>query len=1455
MRSALSSGAGAGNFVMLRNMFIELHRTFHRLSESSDHPGLHALFSDRKRLGWDELIQEHRVVLLAEAGSGKTEEIRHIARCLRAEGRAAFFLRLEHVVQCFEFAFEEGSFVEFLNWISTDEEGWLLLDSVDEARLKAPSDFDLAIRKLGTLLTSARQRAHVLITSRASAWRYKTDLALCTKHLPFTRPAAPLRVNKDARGNEVVIPPDGTTKEKEDPEFKIVALDDLSTAQIRIFATANGISDTEAFLDAIERADAWSFTTRPQDLEELIEFWNDKSRIGSRLELMRNSIDRRLTERDQNRADTRPLSNEQARRGAKLIATAVTMAHYATIRVPDGTDNINGLSVKSILNDWNDSDCATLLARPLFDEATYGTVRFHHRSVREYLTAELFADMLQKQTSRRRIEELFFRTQYGLDVIVPVMRPILPWLAIFDEKIRDRVYQVEPEILFEGGDPSQLPLEMRRQILNRVCEQLASGSSSRSMQDHAAVQRIAHVDLTADVKQLIDEFAASNEVLWFLFRIVWLGQLVDALPEAKHAALASTSGYYVRIAAFRAVAVLGSTEDNEVLRQCFLNEAETLDRRSLAELINSTEPMPKTIDWLFQCLRKVGDIVPQGGDQLTEATMAYVEKADISTLRSIIDQAKALLSEPPVVERRHCEVSEKHAWLLAAAGRAVEKLVKARNPAALEPTSLTILHKLSVSRDYSSTYFGDSKHELDTLVPNWPELNLALFWYHVAQERKWCNRKKNERLTDWWQTIILPSFAQIGLLDFAQMLKQISTRSDMDDKLMALSIAFKLYIDAGRPSDRLKSLKQAVHGDELLTARLRELLHPPKQPAEVRQFEKSNRDFERRQEQRSRQIQEDRDQWREHLIANFEQLRQPDLAQPAVVSNAQYYLHQQMYNAPGASSNRSESNWRVLESEFGEPVARAFRDGVVAYWRQFRPKLVSEGASSGSTDFETIFGLTGLAIEAHEVEDWPDTLSDGDAELAFRYAMHELNGFPPWSPQLFAKFPEVIGRMSLQEINYELATEDENTDSYYLLYDVSWDGTWLWDAIGSSLCETVAANEPKNLYNLEHVLKILQGSSISDDKLAELASRKSLSIELTGHAAYWFATWIGVRPEDAIAALEKHFVLLPTDEEQTTFAMIFVTQLLGGRKTLASTMREAYRTPVNLKSLYLFLHRYIRHQEDIDRAGKGAYTPDLRDNAQEARDRLIVLLNDIPGKDAVLALEEISKLHPNEDSRPWFKLQAKAKAEHDADNTPWSVAQVREFCDEQERTPSNHRELFDLAVMRLVDLKDDLEGGDSSNASLLLSADDESEVRKYIGNWCRALARGGSSIPQKEKPPDSKKPDLRWHSGGFDAPVPVELKLADKWTGPELFERLENQLCGDYLLDSRSSRGIYLLVYRGSKKTWELPGNGGAAPLVNLVQALQDYWLRISDRYRNIDDIRVIGIDLTQRSQGSTQQR
>jgi len=1436
-----------------RYNFVELNRTFHEFSQyagESNDADLSRAFPVGNRFSWSDLSQEYRVVLLSEAGSGKTEEIRNAALTLRGEGKAAFFIRLEHVPRDFEDAFELGSFEQFQKWLTSEEEGWLLLDSVDEARLRSPGDFELAIRKLGRRISTATDRTHLVITGRTPAWRPKTDLALCKRHLPFTSPttavAAPLQQMAENDPTASV-----RTVQRESPEdstFKLVALDDLSSDQIEAFARARGITDTTAFLHAVERADAWSFTSRPQDLEEMTEFWIDEGRIGSRLELIRNSISRRLTERDQDRADTRPLSLEDARQGVRVLAAATTLGQEPTIRVPDGADYCKGLPVHEVLPGWDENKQATLLSRPIFDEAIYGTVRFHHRSVREYLMAEWLAELLDRETSRRKVEALFFRKQYGLDVIVPTLRPVLPWLAILDGKVRERLRQIAPEVVFEGGDPSQLPLDTRRTILHEVCEQMASGTSSRSAANYDAVQRFANADLVDDVRSLIQKYSGNDELAGFLLRMIWLGELAAALPDAKAAALSDSLSTYTRIAAFRAVKAIGSETDYEDIRQTFLDEAPDLKREWLGELIQNTIPSPETIAWLLAALAKSAEKERYSVDSLTDAVGEFAQAADIALLPDLVSGLNDLLHQLPVIERRYCEVSQKFGWLIKAAAQSVERLIRERQPAALEPPALSVLRDFRAAQDYGVDEVQNSKFVFATLIPEWPELNRALFWYDVEKTRTGLEKKRGERLDEFWRVPVFGAFWRFGEDDFEYIAGQIISQPLGDDRLVALSLAFRLYVDSGRPRRWRERLKALVASDRELAGRLDKYLKPPPQSKEDREWKQQEARWKRCAEERKRKEDENYASWKKYLVENIDKIRDPGLPERDNISEAQYYLHERMREKDEGLNRWTDGNWKSLTDEYGEAVARAFRDGAVAYWRHHKPKLRSKGAPPNKTPFSVIFGLTGLSIEARETVDWSNSLSSEEVDLACRYASHELNGFPTWFPRLFARHPKPVGNFLLVEIEYELSIEKQDTNTHYILSDVKWSGEWAWNQVAPRLMEILGANEPKNLTNLRDMLTIIHGASVTDDEIKTLAARKSKTVRRHKHLALWYAVWTGIDPSAAIPAFAARIVKVSKPEDRTDIAMSYVTSLWGERRIEATCVRDRFQTPEHLKSLYLLMHEHIRPQDDINRIGKGVYSPGLRDHAQHARDNLFNLLNQIPGKEAFLALQEISRVHPEESARSWFVLHAKSNAERDADIGSWAPSQVREFQDSLERTPANHRELAELATMRLLDLKDDLENGDSSIAQILQKVTKEPDMRKYIGRELREKAYGRYSIPQEEELADAKQPDLRFLGGGFDGPVPVELKLADNWAGPTLFERLENQLCGDYLRDNRSNRGLFILVYRGEKKGWDVPGSVNRVEFSGLASALQAHWEQISSRFPGIDDITVMGIDLTKRS-------
>src|SRR6185437_11386405 len=118
---------------------------------------------------WEELLQQRRVVLLAEARSGKTWELRERAGQLRDAGKAAFFIPLDLLASV---ALQNACApyeARFAAWLSEAEPGWFFLDARDEIAISGKS-LRAALTELKVGLGGASVRARVVISSRPHDW-------------------------------------------------------------------------------------------------------------------------------------------------------------------------------------------------------------------------------------------------------------------------------------------------------------------------------------------------------------------------------------------------------------------------------------------------------------------------------------------------------------------------------------------------------------------------------------------------------------------------------------------------------------------------------------------------------------------------------------------------------------------------------------------------------------------------------------------------------------------------------------------------------------------------------------------------------------------------------------------------------------------------------------------------------------------------------------------------------------------------------------------------------------------------------------------------------------------------------------------------------------------------------------------------------------------------------------
>ena len=128
--------------------------------------------------------------------------------------------------------------------------------------------------------------------------------------------------------------------------------------------------------------------------------------------------------------------------------------------------------------------------------------------------------------------------------------------------------------------------------------------------------------------------------------------------------------------------------------------------------------------------------------------------------------------------------------------------------------------------------------------------------------------------------------------------------------------------------------------------------------------------------------------------------------------------------------------------------------------------------------------------------------------------------------------------------------------------------------------------EPKNLVNLDKLLKIIQGSALADNQIEALASQKCRILAEWDHVARWFAVWMGVAPDAAITAFITRIESMSDSEQQILFVMIFVTHLIGERRGRGSSARQVFKTPQYLKSLYLLMYNIFAAKTTLITPGK-----------------------------------------------------------------------------------------------------------------------------------------------------------------------------------------------------------------------------------------------------------------------------
>ena len=782
--------------------------------------------------------------------------------------------------------------------------------------------------------------------------------------------------------------------------------------------------------------------------------------------------------------------------------------------------------------------------------------------------------------------------------------------------------------------------------------------------DNSAIERIAAQDLGAETLALLEEHGANDDAVFFLGRLAWQGGMSECVPALAAIARDPGRGLYARIASVRGVMSVGDAGQRDGLWQAILGQPGPLDRRLLSELLEWAPATAEGVELLLRAVEVVAPFQRFKATGLEQALHAFVDRLPVMAdgaaqdpLGRLVDGLGAFLAREPFVERRECRVSREFSWLMPTALHAVDRLVAAQCGAALSPPAVGVMQDMPVLHNWDGGDFSEYKLSLGENVPRWRELNDLLYWTAVATARERLSGI-GTGLVDDWQVSLSGHFWRFDSADFERCLGWVLTKEDREDRRMALSRCVTLYAQANHPAAWLQPLRDAVCGDEEFTTYLEVRLSPRSSPV-VKKMDAEQRRWRRKREAEKQDGERRRAEWVRALKEDPGRVLHPPGLGPGDFSSDQFHLLNTLSGDDPSSRTKSRADWRRLIPEFGEAVAHAYRDAAVAHWRAFQPGLRSEGADTGSIPYSLVFAMAGLAIEFGEDHTAILRFAPEEARHALRYVSWELNGFPDWFEALYRAHPRIGIEFVAKEVAWELGRGGEELPVRGMLHDVRYRAPWLHADVASLVLDWLERRDAADDNLLRTCLDILAEGGVPGRVLATLAEAKVHAPAAAAQRPRWFALWVDAAPDAAIPALEHAIDSLPPPEA-LAFAQEFAVSLAGDRHG-TGTRAFDYRNARDLKKLFVLLSRHVRVAEDLDRVGNGVFTPTLRDDAQQARDRLFGMLANLPGREAYDAVKSLEEEHPEPEHRRWMARCARRRAEADADEPLWTIEQVLTF--------------------------------------------------------------------------------------------------------------------------------------------------------------------------------------------------
>ncbi|WOI53048.1 hypothetical protein [Parvularcula sp. LCG005] len=1392
---------------------------------------------------WDDLLQSRRVLIISEAGAGKTYECRTQATHLWSAGEPAFFVELAALATDELRSLLDADEEARLNtWLASQSEvATFFLDSIDELKLTLGS-FERALKRLKKCVGNQLHRVRVVITTRPIPF----DEQLVRNVLPIP-PAPPSESDEEAFAKVAMGEPQEQHDNKsksQSADWRSVALMPLSDEQIVDFCRHQGVSDPDLLFEDLRRRNALEFARRPQDLIELCADWRAHKRIRTHRDQVATNVRVKLLPRD-DRPEPAELSVDKAIEGASRLALAVQMTRRLTIRHSAASDVVNeqaALDPAIILSDWQANERKALLERPLFGFASYGRVRFHHRSVAEYLAAERLIALRRQGMPFRALKRLLFAETKGKTIVRPSKRPVAGWLALQEDGIFELLRDNEPAVLLDEGDPESLAQTQRNQALRAYAERYGPGGWRGLQVPHIQVHRFASKELADEIDGIWRSGVENPDVREVLINLIEAGRIEACADLVIDIARDVAAPAVERIMAIDALIALDDQRLGNIASSIADGDDLWPDKVARDAVIRlfpnymSVEQLCRTLQWVKREKRSVGDVSWQLPRLIAGSSL------DILVLEQLRDGLLALVSDGLKWRNEWPHMSSDRPHLSGALAATCERgLDISQDEEWLHAGALALrLHHRDHGDDEPIKSLRERLSNLNA------EGNARLFWVEDALLQSLYVVK------DPWRRL-----AEVTIHDGPVQLRPDrdltwvrealgDTTRDTDERATLLEAAIHLSPDRDAWKEHVEGLRPLIADEPSFAQRLDDWLKPSKHVKRHRLWEKKQAEQEKQERRRKAKNRASWIQfWRE--VAN-----QPENAFSTEQSwNTAWNLWRAMSH-DGDNSRSSGWSRRFIEEQFNQETADKLRRVLMEIWRDDHPPFPSERPQDERNTFLARWQL-GLAAIYAEAEDpnWAAKLSNAEAELAARYAVIELNGLPQWIQCLVDRHPDTVDRTIGNELSWELSRPPGEHGHAGLLQGINYAPervvklflprleSWL-DADGDRINSADDGNGmATRVRRVTHII-LKHGDKAAVERLREWALQRLEQDLPFALLLVWLSTLMRIDPQAGVDELADQIELVEPSERSD--AVTWLASLFGDRQDGIGLAEERFSPQLLLRLLRL-AYRHVRVENDVFHVG--TFSPDVRDDAQLARNNIVAALFNAKGEEGLAAKLEMAA----DPLCAHFKDRILAVAEEnwaqEIDADAFDEAQAVALDQSGEAPASTKETMFAIMKDRLSDL-DDLLLCDVSPRESWAEIKVERVMRREIARELKYAANAIYTVDQEAATADEKETDIRLRSTTPPHEAVIELKLGDRRPAKDLRDTIENQLVKKYMAAQHCRAGA-LMVTLAKDRKWDHPDGGPQIGVDELFRLLRAEAERIEHAMAGTLSIAVHFLDLRPR--------